>query len=87
MPQNLAKSITNSEKKLGKGTKGDVVVIHTTKAYDGQVALVAKKDIQSYFSEDNGFEEHDAGTVSSLTSGKTYSIGAMKNDEIIVVML
>ena len=79
--------VANMEKKLGQGSKGDVVVIHTTVAYAGQVALVVKKDIESYFSEDNGFDEHDAGTVSSLKSGEQYSIGQMKNNEVIVVKL
>lgn len=56
-----------------KSIKCDYVVMHLSGSYSAAVTPLSKKDLSSYFTEDNGFDEDDIKAVTKLGYGQTWS--------------
>lgn len=56
--------------KVGKGW----VVVHSSPAYEPTITFITRKDVNDYFSEDNGFEKNTATEILMMAGHKPLSL-------------
>lgn len=74
-----------TEEKVIKTNAGDIIVIHTSFAYDKpQITQLKSSEIKGYFSEDNGFDEKNLKEVMKMKSNDHKTIGDGPDSVVVV---